>query len=141
MKRIIPKYSVCPKEYLGRAVRIYFNLHKKSWSVKDKTTNRVIMHCDFIPLKQCSFKVYEKGRQKVIKEKRKNVHAYVDGIIGGDFDNSEVYHREFTYNPYKYDSFVSKINDDIIPVYSADYVHMVVNNKKPSQRLFNEVVI
>ena len=141
MKRAIQHFSVCPVEYYGLNVRIYFNLHKKSWSVKCKRTNRVLIHCDFIPLKQCKFIVSEKGRQRVLKEKRKNVHAYVDGIIGGDFDNSEVYHGTFTYNPYKYDSFVRTLNEKTIPVYGADFAHMVVKNGEPSQRLFNEVVV
>ena len=32
-------------------------------------------------LKNCEFKVSEAGRKRVLKEKRKNVHAYVKGFV------------------------------------------------------------
>lgn len=139
MKRKIPFYKVYPVKFTGREVKVYFNLHKKTWSVKDKKTNLVLMHCNFIALKNCVFKVSEKGRKRVLEEKRKNVHAYVEGIIGGNFEPCEVTHNEFTYNPYKYDSFVKFVNGEIISVKKSDYVYMTVDNKRPKQRLFNEI--
>lgn len=129
-------------EIYGRKVRIYFNLHRKTWSIKDKKTNRVIGYADFIPMKDCKFIVSEAGRQRVLREKKKNVHAYVDGIIGGgNWDKCEVYHTLFTYNPYKYESFVTFGNggESVRPVYGADFVYLTCNNGRPSQRMMNYV--
>jgi hypothetical protein len=126
----------------GKNVRVYFNLHKKLWSIKDKKTGLVIGHCDFIDLSDCTFVVSEKGRQRVLKDKAKNVHAYVDGYIGSvHFHKSEVYHSNFTYNPYKYDSFVKFINNEPVKINNADIVYLSIENEKPNQRMINFVKI
>ena len=39
-------------------VRVYFNLHKKCWSIQNYTTRRVIGHADTVILKDVEFKVY-----------------------------------------------------------------------------------
>lgn len=135
-------------ELYGRKVRIYFNLHKKVWSIKDKKTNLVLGWTNKIRLINCEFKVYESGRQRVLKDRKKNVHAYVDGTIASNFYMSirQYACAHFTYNPYKYDSFMVK---DIVdrfkhreieePVYNAEIVHMWTENNRPKQLLFNEV--
>ena len=135
-------------ELYGKRVRIYFNLHKKVWSIKDKKTNLVLGWTDKIRLIDCEFKVYESGRQRVLKERKKNVHAYVDGTVSNNFYISRFTHvaAKFTYNPYKYDSFVVK---DMVykfkhteveqPVHSAEIVHMWTDKNRPKQLLFNEV--
>lgn len=40
---------------------------------------RVIDHADSLELTNCTFKVRTSGREKVVREKRKNVHAFVVG--------------------------------------------------------------
>lgn len=65
-------------------VFVYYNLHKKCWSIKALSGNqkgRVVAHADAVELKDCEFKVSEAGRQRVIREKRKNVHAGVAGTL------------------------------------------------------------
>ena len=103
-------------------VFVYFNLHKKVWSVKalsGPNKGRVIAHLDRLVLDDCTFKVSEAGRQRVLREKRKNVHA---GVMG------TVTHQDWrfvgvpvTYNPYKYSSFVNRLNEQ--PIHKA---HMVL---------------
>jgi hypothetical protein len=83
-------------------VFIYRNLHKKCWSVKDWKTKRVIAHMDELHLTQCTFKVSEAGRQRALKEQRKNVHAGVLGYLSETGKSCEI---RVTYNPYKMDSF------------------------------------
>lgn len=103
---------------------VYYNLHKNIWSVKDIKTGRVNGdHRGAILLTDCKLKVSESGRKRVLEQKRKNVHAGVDGIelnykwahsVGSKFIdlNGTLCHlREITYNPYKYDSFVYKDNE------------------------------
>jgi hypothetical protein len=94
-------------------VYVYYNLHKHCWSVKaleGKDKGRVIAHCDSLMLMHAEFKVSEAGRQRVIKEKRKNVHAGVTGYWIEKRSHSVKWlkslNKQVMYNPYKYNSFV-----------------------------------
>ena len=67
-------------------VKAYFNLHKKCWSViacEGEHKGRVIAHCDEMQLTDVNFRVSESGRRRVLREKRKNVHAFVIGHLHG----------------------------------------------------------
>jgi len=107
-------------------VFVYFNLHKKVWSVKaleGPNKGRVIQHATNMVLRDCRFKVSEAGRQRVILEKRKNVHAGVVGTLETSPDAwalGTLATVAVTYNPYKAGTFVIKGAD--VPVYSARYV-------------------
>ena len=97
-------------------VFVYFNLHKKVFSVKaleGEHKGRVVAHRRELSLRYVEFKVSEAGRQRVLREKRKNVHA---GVVGywDDTNHSVDNEIEVTYNPYKYDSFVFKHNESAI---------------------------
>lgn len=92
-------------------VYVYFNLHKKCFSVKaleGENKGRVIAHSQEICLRDVTFKVSEAGRQRVLATKRKNVHAGVVGTVANwvdaPYDNNG---QAVGYNPYKYDSFVT----------------------------------
>lgn len=64
----------------------YYNLHKAVWSVKaleGSQKGRVILHAGEVTLAKCEFKVSEAGRQRVLREKKKNVHAGVVGELVG----------------------------------------------------------
>lgn len=104
-------------------VFVYFNLHKKVWSIKaleGENKGRVIGHARSVLLADVKPKVSEAGRQRVIQEKRKNVHAGITGQLIQSMssevsdelkDTLKAYHGEsveVTYNPYKYTSFVDK---------------------------------
>jgi hypothetical protein len=100
-------------------VMAYWNLHKGMWSVKalegpDK--GRVIMRTEQVLLTDVESKVSEAGRQRVLRERKKNVHA---GMVGQlvertdhrweDFSNAvQQVGLQVTYNPYKYTTFVYK---------------------------------
>ena len=110
-----PKYKIDE----SRKVFIYKNLHKDCWSVKQD--GLVKMHTHDLSLFDCSFRVNAKGRAKVLKERRKNVHAGVSGYIDLDWDEENVSREgQLTklamYNPYKYKSFV-RVDDDSKPVF------------------------
>ena len=103
---------------------VYYNLHKHVWSVKGCKSGLVEHHSDTAILTDCEFKVSKAGRARVLKEKRKNVHAGVKGIVS-TFDLGNVDFDEFTeitYNPYKYSSFVVK--ETKVAVNSASQVIM-----------------
>lgn len=97
-------------------VYVYFNLHKRCWSVKaleGAQKGRVIAHEDFVILRDVVGKVSEAGRQRVLRERKKNVHAGMVGEWVPEIDESNATNGDawlvpemVTYNPYKYDSFV-----------------------------------
>lgn len=60
-------------------VRVYWNLHKKVYSVQDAATRVVVCHAEHICLRNVTYKVSEAGRQRVLAEQRKNVHAFLVG--------------------------------------------------------------
>jgi hypothetical protein len=110
---------------------VYFNLHKKCFSIKaleGAMKGKVIAHRDTVILTSCKLLVSEAGRQRVLREKRKNVHAGVSGtwIENGhedkDFEQMSMFWDAVTYNPYKYASFVLKASEK--PVGLAQVVAM-----------------
>lgn len=119
-------------------VFIYFNLHKKLFSLKDWKTKRVTGHADTFILQDVEFKVSAKGRARVLREKCKNVHAGLRGkvIVTNSFQPTWFFENnkdfvELTYNPYKYDSFVVKSTGQPIT-----HAHKVIGI---GRRLFAEV--
>jgi hypothetical protein len=94
--------------------RVYRNLHKGNFSIQsylqERRGYRVTDRVSVAMLENCNFKIYEAGRQKVIRDKRKGVHAYVEPCsyrcLDERMDVSKF--REIYYNPYKHDSFVYK---------------------------------
>ncbi len=102
---------------LNKDVEVYYNLHKKCLSVRKR--GLVVDHVNSILLKNARFVVQPAGRKRVLKEKRKNVHAFVRGerVAVASFDGKS---ERITYNPYKYKSFVSVETGK--PVYKKDIV-------------------
>jgi len=101
-------------------VFVYFNLHRKCLSVKaleGERKGRVIAHAKAVELVGVTFKVSEAGRQRVIREQRKNVHAGVVGELQSMGINTtmlniaEALYSPLKYNPYKFDSFVHAVNE------------------------------
>jgi hypothetical protein len=88
-------------------VRVYFNLQKKLLSVQAKVNGvwKVVRHCQEISLLDVTFKVSERGRQRVIKNKRKNVHAYICGTVTEERTAQDQWFDLITYNPYKLEKF------------------------------------
>lgn len=119
-------------------VEVYRNLHNGMLSIRDAKTKHVVGHADRVTLSDVSFHVSESGRQRVLRERKKNVHAVVRGnlltyMFGGGFKgrsltpyikyNGEQFAMSDTqvkYNPYKYDSFMA----DDAPIHSAEAVRV-----------------
>lgn len=100
---------------------IYRNLRTKTWS-KRSTKGIVVGHPTELWLLGATFHVSEAVRQRVIKLKRKEVHAGVRGEIVPKPSPLQGELVEVTYNPYHYATFVRV--DDLSPVSSADFVFM-----------------
>lgn len=103
-----------------KRVRVYRNLHNQCYSVKQN--NLVLVHADVVSLEEVKFIVSKAGQKRVRDEKKKNVHAFVEGYVvdsreadnhvdgnksdedlfAGKSDWLSVY-----YNPYKCDGFTT----------------------------------
>ena len=106
-------------------VFVYFNLHKKCWSVKAMEGDQkglVIMHANTLSLERAAFKVSEAGRQRVLAEKRKNVHAGVVGHIVESLDTADCI-TPVSYNPYKAGYFFNKNTDEPVHYASKAFLH------------------
>ena len=107
-------------------VQVYYNLHKKCLSIRHK--GKVIEHAQEVTLTDARFHVQQAGRERVLKQKRKNVHAYVSGKLKESFWFTQspsytwIAKQRVTYNPYKYKNFVDK--KTLEPVTSAEVVHI-----------------
>jgi hypothetical protein len=120
-------------------VFVYFNLHRKCFSIKaleGPNKGRVIAHRDKVLIYAGTFKVSEAGRQRVLRERKKNVHAGVVGEWVGSVDDELTIERivyngtPITYNPYKYNTFVHLYGEH--PISTGRLVALTVNENKRS---------
>ncbi len=122
---------------------VYWNLHKKTWSVRQ--SGKIVAHTDTIYMKDCRFLVGKAGQARVRREGRKNVHAGVSGYLAmyAEFYTAEPMARDcwVMYNPYKHDTFIQRtgVCDDQYPrpVTEAELVRMYVIEGKPTVRALN----
>jgi hypothetical protein len=107
-------------------VKVYRNLHKNCYSVvalEGENKGRVIAHKQIVLLGEASFRVSQKGRERVLHERRKNVHAYVKGTLldlDESFIKSVSFWEKVVYNPYKMSQFQLERSQGTI--YSAGIV-------------------
>lgn len=135
-------------------VRVYWNLHQGCWSVQDARTRRVIGHATQLLVRDAKFNVSEAGRQRVLRERKKNVHAFVVGDLEAaiwsstvrshepmpwdlDRKTNNAYRHEanrvdtrVSYNPLKAGHFFEVATGQ--PVASADMAYLTWENRKGS---------
>ena len=116
-------------------VKLYWNLHKDCYSILAKQTGKwkVIAYTRYpFLLKNVEFIVNENGRQRVIREKKKYVHAYLKGnikyITGSELGSFHLDNEEITYNPYTDKSFRLR-KSSAMPVLNSDYALCYVKAK------------
>jgi len=125
---------------------VYKNLHNGMWSIRDAESKLVVGHAKALELVEAELKVSEAGRQRVIREGKKNVHAYIKGIAvnvqGFVPFKDRVLHsnvclspavrdREWlhiTYNPYTMDSFQLSGEDIGEPIDHLPAVYLSKSN-------------
>jgi hypothetical protein len=125
-------------------VFVYYNLHRRVWSIKALSSEgsikrgRVFAHASNVQLIDCTLKVSEAGRQRVIRERRKNVHAgvvgelvsYLEALPARDTTTEWPAPADsvaITYNPYIAATFFRK--DNGAPVTTARNVVMHAGEK------------
>lgn len=102
---------------MKKRVRVYKNLHRNCWSIQEYIRGRGWRLWDYLcelVVDNPKFIVYEKGRQRVISTRKKNVHAFIIGEIdikrhdpwyGQKLNKTPPkfrpnYHQKIQYNPY-----------------------------------------
>jgi hypothetical protein len=103
----------------GDRVEIYRNLHNGCMSIR--RDGKVVKHLQkwqSLFLEDVKFAVQPAGREKVRREGKKNVHAFVRGtVIAPSTMNhtTDVFKEKckvwVTYNPYQNDTFVANVPD------------------------------
>ena len=126
-----------------RRVNVYFNLHKRLFSV---TQGGIVkFHSDAITIMDARFLVGKAGQAKVRKTGRKNVHAKVSGYVA-DYGRALYIPRlidnwrKAYYNPYETDTFIDY--SDRIPLNKADVVRLEMANAigRPSIMYANQEI-
>lgn len=118
-------------------VDVYWNLHKKCFSVRDRKTRRVVAHKQHVLVYDPLFVVSEAGRQRVLREQRKNVHAFIRGTS----DLHDYYETlvststlpEVTYNPYNAPSFTLKTSGE--PIWEGAFAFLTATDHGPEVRV------
>ena len=88
-------------------VRVYYNLHKKCFSIQDYKTGLVTKHTNQLNLSNAMFVVRKSGNERVRSEGKKNLHAFVNGIVNDKPSDTNSFHNSYKvrYNPYEMDYF------------------------------------
>ena len=107
-------------------VRVYYNLHKKCFSVQDYKTGLVTKHTNQLFLTNALFVVRKSGNERVKSEGKKNVHAFVNGIVNDKSSDTKNWY-EVRYNPYEMDYFHYKRIVNNKPVWLQVDKHWIGN--------------
>jgi len=138
-------------------VEVFFNLHNQLWSVRALSgthKGRVVGHAHTVLVRDARFVVQAGGRERVVREGRKNVHAFVRGDLEAvkwsnkanamlprgsaqlvPWTSDDTRYARFaveagqavTYNPYRFSTFVDA--DALSPVYSAPMACLTPDRK------------
>ena len=129
-------------------VEVYWNIRKKCYSVRHK--GKVIAHVPYVVLKDVRWVVQPAGRRRVLRERKKNVHAFARGtwLYGNDelqLTNDELRltrRMPIIYNPYKHHRFVLRSAPDN-QIEWSDYAklcstyHVTRDTYTPSAYIYN----
>jgi hypothetical protein len=129
-----PFSVINPTDYYGCRVAVYYNLHYYVFSIKEGGRNGLLLtHAAICELTNVTFEVEMKGRLRAVSQGRKNVHAYVTGILNSLswdvlFDEalqelSNQGYKRITYNLHpQHSHFYYKDAAEYTPVISAKSV-------------------
>ncbi len=117
-----------PTNLIQERVRIYRNLNDKCLSVMYH--KKVVGHAQSVLLNDIKFIVLEGGRQRAIIQKRKNVHAFIEGVlvkVSSETDETFELNEgiKISYNPYMQGSFFIEKTGQ--PVHKAKTI--LINSK------------
>ena len=96
-------------------VEVYWNLHKKCWSIRHAHGKLIAdrPHRSYLEMEDVTWVVQQGGRERVLREGKKNVHAFARGTL---IETKGFSHHKrqgrgravaVTYNPYKHSTFIN----------------------------------
>jgi hypothetical protein len=85
-------------------VEVYRNLRSQCWSIRERSTGKVIAHANHLVLRDATFIVRPGGRERVRQTGHKTVHAFVRGSLT-DRDSAVIPDQQVRYNPRRDDTF------------------------------------
>lgn len=92
---------------LSKPVRVYKNLNNGMMSIQQN--GKVVCHTDYVTLRDVFFKVNETSRQRAIRDKQRNVHAFACGlVVNFDAQATTTDGNDISYNPFKKPYFYHK---------------------------------
>lgn len=93
-----------------KPVRVYRNLNKKGVWYSLVQNKKTVAHTSGICLVDCIFIVNEKTRKRVVKNKKKEFHAYIEGYIRDSICGTDTKRNDLPaiikYNPYINNGFI-----------------------------------
>jgi hypothetical protein len=98
---------------LSKKVRMYRCLNKKGFVFSLSQKGKVIGHTSDIVLKDCSLIIMESGKNRCLREKQRNVHAFVEGFVAADTDIKLAFSFLLNYNPYEDKKFYTTHFDEL----------------------------
>jgi hypothetical protein len=108
-------------------VHVYFNLRTGLWSIRDPRTRRVVDHRAEVHLRDVRFRVSEAGRQRVLRDRRRAVHAWAEGEL---CDAPAALVGAVRYNPYRAPTFEASTDGaDWRPIGAYPLVSFLTNGK------------
>lgn len=99
----------------SKPVRIYRNLHQSCYSVKQGGIVRC--HAENVVVRDAKFIVSKAGQKRVRDEKKKNVHAFVEGVVVDASETNDLLPFDWEpiyYNPYKCEGFTHTETDRLV---------------------------
>ena len=127
--------NLCKHIDTDKPVHVYKNLHTGTWSIRQNGIVKI--HTNYICLKDVKYRVGKKGRERVIREGKKNVHAYVCGYICSTEEINQTNKRAnpVNYDPYTNETFVISFQYTIPeisePIHTSEYVDMYTGELDP----------
>jgi hypothetical protein len=120
--------------YSATIVFVYRNLHHNVWSIRAADgphKGEIVGHAKHLVLDFARWRVNELGRQRVIRDRAKNVHAGVFGMLADIEPELPVgAWSRVTYNPYGADHFyLADIGPDASRVDSSRYAMFDIAGK------------
>ena len=126
---------------------VYFNLSKKLYSLRPcegPNKGKVIGHCTSVSMRDVQFRVSEASRQRVLRDRQKNVHATARGIVTHaigeniSIDNGQeltpnhakAKGKRVTYCPYRSGSFQTVENDTFTDIENAAQLLLDTNGNR-----------
>lgn len=114
-----------------KPVLVYRNLNRKGKVYSILQDGLVRGLTTAICLTDCEFVVRQTGNKRVREEKRKNVHAFIKGMISGSCMGTTAKRNDLpvkvTYNPYKNNTFMGSVSANEFPLKGA--MAVIINSE------------